>query len=185
MRSRRPTSARTGHHFDPGRAVLTDAAKELIAQRDQQRAERIAGTRPMFDTAYTLGDFRLAEPGCEVWSKTDGDLADVKMNPDGDPCGGIVLEVTTSVDDVDGEIRRAFRCFDYTRTQLWRAVIVLQEHQVDPDSFSPPDWSRIRAQYRRICREIGGRRGVASRPELELMHDAHLLAAIVSRTVAA
>lgn len=161
-------------------------AQALVERRDAERMQRWSGERPMFDTALTKGDFRLAEPGAEVWAKTDGDLADVRMNADGGPRGGIILEITTDPDVETGDLRRAFRCFDYT-APLWQAVTVLPEEKVDPHSFSAPDWSRIRRTYRRLCREVGKKlqgNHLASVDEIDMVRDAARLASILGQTLA-
>lgn len=163
-------------------------AEALIEQRKRERMERWQGDRPMFDTARTIGDFRLAEPGAEVWSKTDGDVANVRMNASGEPRGGIVLEVTTDYDQETGETLRAFRCLDYTLgdDMLWRAESVLQEAQIDPQSFTAPDWNRVKRTYRRLCREVGKKvhgRHAATAQELDMVTNAFRLAAILRRTL--
>ena len=169
--------------------MLTDAAREIVEQRRREQQERIDGTRPMFDTAWTKGDYRLAEPGAEVWARTEGDLTDIRARGDMDALGGIILEITTDPDPETGDMRRAFRCFDYT-VPLWQAVTVLQESMVDPHSFSAPDWARIRRTYRTLCFEVGKKLGmqrksnpIASRGEIELVLTAARLAAIVGQTL--
>lgn len=159
----------------------TAEAQAIIDRRKREQAERFNGDRPLFDTAWTKGDFRLAEPGAEVWARTDGDITQVRMNPAGEARGGIILEVTADPDPETGEMRRAFRCFDYTSGPTWRAVTVLTEAQVDPNSFSPPDWARIRGLYRRLCREVGVKRGTASCDEIDMVQDAAHLAAIIGQ----
>lgn len=169
--------------------MLSPEAQALIDQRKRERMERIQGDRPMFDTAYTIGDFRLAEPGAEVWSKTDDlDVTNVRMTADGEPRGGIILEVTIDIDRETGEALRAFRCFDYTLgdDSLWKAETVLQEAWVDPHSFTSPDWNRIKLTYRRLCEQVGlKRRGrhIATREELDMVTNAFRLAAILRRTL--
>jgi hypothetical protein len=168
--------------------VLTDAAKAVIEQRDRERRERYEGTRPLYDTAYTKGDYLLAEPGCEIWARTEGPNA--RMTHDGEPRGGIILEITSSteVDAETGELvqRRSFRTFDYYCGALWRATTVLNEAQVDPESFEAPDWGRIRNTYRRLCHEVGkkhGKRSPADTAEITMVRDAGRLAAIVGQTL--
>lgn len=161
--------------------MLTDAARATIEQRDKERKERINGTRPLFDAAYSHGDYRLAEPGCEVFARADGDIERIRLRHDGEPRGGIILEIT-STPDADGEIHRAFRCIDYDHTvPLWQATTVLTDEQVDPDTFTIPNWGRIRSLYRKMCREVGTKKGNASDRELQLVIDAARLAAIVGQ----
>lgn len=151
-------------------------------------AERMAELRAeddghlLFDTARTLGDFRLVEPGCEIWAKTEG--ADARMRFDGEPRGGIVLEITeTAEPDRDtGEItpRRAFRCYDYDyRTPPHQRISVLTEAQVD--SFEPPNMVRIRSTWRRLCKEVAAKKGTAAPEEIDTVLDAARLAAIVGQ----
>lgn len=169
--------------------MLTEAAQAIVDQRKREQQERIDGTRPMFDTAYTKGDFRLAEPGAECWSKTEGELRDIRSRGGDEPLGGIILEITTDPDPETGDMRRAFRCFDYT-APLWQAVTVLQESMIDPHSFTAPDWARLRRTYRTLCFEVGKKLGmqrksnpIASRSEIELVLTAARLAAIVGQTL--
>lgn len=134
--------------------------------------------------ARTLGDMALVEPGCEVYARVDGDVADVRMRADGEARGGIVIEVTdTTIVDEDGAItqQRAFRCFDYQIPDLAKAFTVLTEAQVDPDGFEPPRIDRIRGLYRRLCQEVGAKRGTASAFEIDLVAVAARLAAIVGQ----
>lgn len=164
-------------------------AQALIDQRRQEQRDRMTGDRPLFDTAYTKGDYRLAEPGAECWAKTDGDLADIRLNAYGEARGGIILEITADPDPETGDMRRAFRCLDYTLDdgRLWQAITVLREHQIDPASFEAPRWDRIRTTYRRLCREVGRKlegRHLASRDEIDMVTDAARLAAILGRTLA-
>lgn len=163
--------------------ALTDAAKAVIAQRALERHERLTGTRPLFDSARTKGDYLLAEPGCEIFARDSGDVTNIRMRADGQPRGGIIVEIASGSEVTgDGEIiqRRAFRCIDYDpRVPLRRATTVLTEAQIDPSTFTAPNIARIRGLYRRMCREIGARSGVASSSEIDMVLDAARLAAIV------
>lgn len=170
-------------------------AQRLIDQRARERMERINGTRPLFDTAYTKGDFRLAEPGAECWAWTADDVAEhglditqLRMTAYGEARGGVIIEITSDPDRETGELRRAFRCIDYTLSdkELWRAVVVLAEEQINPHSFEAPNWARIRNTYRRLCEQVGTKRQghhEATARELEMVADAAKLAAIIARTI--
>lgn len=149
------------------------------------RAERGVDHRSRFG-AYSLGDFRLVEPGVELWAHVDGPVANIRMKEDGGPIGGLVVDVLDGVEETDPEtgeieLRRAFRTFDYSETVVPKAFHVLLERQVDPDSFMPPQIGRIRAAYRRICRWVGEQRGNATALELDALGAANRLAAIVGQ----
>lgn len=169
--------------------MLTDEARKIIDQRRREQLERIDGSRPMFDTAYTKGDYRLAEPGAECWSKTEGEIREIRTRGGEEPLGGIILDITADPDPDTGDIRRAFRCFDYT-CPIWQAVTVLPESMVDPEGFSAPDWARLRRTYRTLCLEVGRKLGlqrksnpIASRSEIELVQIAARLASIIGQTL--
>jgi hypothetical protein len=154
-------------------------ADRLAALREE------ADGRPLFDTARTLGDAAIAEPGCECWARVDG--GDARMRFDGEPRGGIILEIVAGHPDVDeetGEVvhRRAYRLFDYDpRTPPHQRISVLTETQIDPQSFGPPNLARIRNLYRQLCRDISRRKGTATVAEIDMVHDAWRLAAIVGQ----
>jgi hypothetical protein len=165
-------------------------AQALIDQRKREARERWEGKRPLFDTAYTKGDFMLAEPGCEVWGWSaltlpeGADPSAVRMRSDGEARGGIILEITTDWDEETGERKRAFRTIDYDpRIPLWQATTVLQEAECDPQTFTNPDWTRIREMYRRLCREVGQQKHIASMAEIDMVTDAFHLASIIGRTL--
>jgi hypothetical protein len=162
--------------------MLSDTARAIVGAADQRSKERWNGDRPLFDTALTLGDFRIAEAGAECWARTDGDIALLRMAHDGEARGGIILDITADPDPETGDMRRAFRVFD-PYAPLWQAVTVLQESMIDPQSFSPPNLGRIRNAYRRLCREIGSKRGAATSTELEMVANAGRLAAILARSL--
>ena len=164
--------------------MLTPEAQAMIEQRKREQAERWDGSRALFDTAYTKGDFRLAEPGAEVWSRTTGDIGNVRMNADCEARGGIILEITANPDWETGELRRSFRCIDYTDTRY--PTITLSEEQCDPQSFSAPNWTRIRRTYRFLCMDVGKKLAgnhIASLSEIDRVVDAARLASILGRTL--
>lgn len=144
------------------------------------RAERGVDHRSRFG-ARSIGDFRLVEPGCEVWGRTDGDVANIRRRED-DAIGGIVIDVLDEVTDPEtGELGRAFHIFNYSEPVIPKAFRFLTEAQVDPDSFAPPQLGRIRGAYRRICRWVGEQRGNAGGLEVDAVAAAARLAAIVGQ----
>lgn len=150
--------------------MLTPEAQAVIDRRKQEQHERMDGRRLLFDTAYTRGDMALAEPGCELWSRDAWDAlsrGDRRLNAEGEPRGGVILDITSARDVTDdGEIieRRAFLTYDYTsdRRRPDLAFTTLTEAQVAPDSFTAPSIPHIRQSYRRLCWWVGEQHGTAS-----------------------
>lgn len=174
--------------------MLSEAAKAQVEAHEQTKRDRLrAGSGALIDSrlgARTLGDFLIVEPGCEVYARagTTGMMRPGDDDPGSEGVqarGGIVLDITdvTEITD-DGEIirQRAFRTFDTDpRLQLHEAFTTLTEAQVDPSRFATPEPNTIRHTYRRLCRYVADRRGVASPFEIDLVQDAARLAAIVGQ----
>lgn len=161
--------------------MLVPAAQASIDAHDQARRDRWNGERPLFDTAFTIGDAALATPGCEAWPNPER-RARVGDSEEPEPAGGIILEITSvpvpAVTD-DGEIvqRRAYRCYDYSPgLPDHRRIVVLTEDQVA--GFDAMDISRVRALSRHLRRK-GRTRGPQTRDELDTLRDALLLASLV------
>lgn len=133
--------------------------------------------------AHTIGDHTLAQPGCEAWAKTDDPNARARF--DGEPRGGIILEITANrVITDDGEIHdlRSYRCWDYDpRTPTHQRECWLTEQQVA--AFDPPNIARIRNQARRLHAEIGKQRGTRNTDEQRLCDIAARLDNIIGRTL--
>lgn len=161
---------------------LSEAAQATIAEHEARRRERLAGDRPLFDTAFTIGDHRLAAPGCEAWSNPQR-RANTGYSEEPEPAGGVILEITSApaVTD-DGEIvhRRAYRCYDYSPgLPPHRRYVTLTEDQVA--GFDAPDMARIRGLARRLAHQAKTR-GTMGPAELEAITTAARLAAIVGQT---
>lgn len=169
--------ARLADYHRRAATPLREQTDRLARSLDRMRAANPEPTTRA--SARAIGDMALLDVGCVAWAKTD-------MHSDLDARGGLIVEVTDAVDqdELTGEItrRRAFRCFDFYRSPGdWSAWCTLTEEQVDLDACEAPLMSRLRANYRRICRLVGGSRGVAHKDELELVSVAARLAALVGQ----
>lgn len=147
-----------------------------------ERMAELRDGRALGDTALTTGDRLLAEPGCEAWAKVDG--GDARMRWDGEPRGGIILEVTQSpvVDEETGECTylRAFRCYDYDpRVPEHQKWSTLTEAQIA--AFEPANVARLRGVYRKWAKQIAENKTTATAREIDLCQDLARLAAIVGQ----
>ena len=134
--------------------------------------------------AYAASVVALAEVGVTVWSRTRGYAGVGEDGTQLEPIGGVVLDVVEVLDRETGEIKRALRVLDPTRTRPLR-FHVLHESEVDPDTLEPPSTSRCVALIRRLAEELafnerGKRRGGLFHPEhAELVADMGRLVSVV------
>lgn len=165
--------------------MLSPEAREQIASTDQRRADRWEGRRPLVDSrlgSRTIGDMSIITEGCELFAKEDGS-DDMRLRPDGEAVGGIVLDVTdvATVTD-DGEIvqQRAFLVYD-PHMPLYQAFTTLTERQVDPTRFMPPNIGRIRQAIRRMKNGVRDKGPITSEDVDLLGHAYHLGSVLMQR----
>lgn len=155
--------------------------------REPPLAERMARLRAEHPDELVLpepgptGGHRLTladvQPGDMVWSRLDSN--DMRLDPDGEPRGGIVLTVGEKVTD-DGEIIRCWRCF-HPSAPWGRAFVTLTEHQVDPGMCETPDRFRLSNTVRRFCQRIAEQAGPIDPEEGDLIHAMGRLNARIQR----
>lgn len=160
--------------------------------REPPLAERMARLRAEHPGELVLpdpgptGGHRLTladvQPGDMVWSRLDSN--DMRLDPDGEPRGGIVLTVGERGDPETGELIRVWRCF-HPSAPWERAFVTLTEAQVDPGMCETPDRFRLSNTVRRFCQRIGQETGPIDPVEGDLIHAMGRLNARIQRPEAA
>jgi hypothetical protein len=108
------------------------------------------GTQPIVNPGFgarSIGGMALIQVGCELWTDPDA-----RKSSHEEGVGGIVLEITSDIDD-EGTVNRAFRCYDYLAA--WhQAFRTIPENQVLRDSIEAVDPARLVRTCRRFWREL-------------------------------
>ncbi len=112
---------------------------------EQARASRLG--------ARTIGTLAEVTVGCRCWSRAEG--LDARLNPNGAPRGGIVVEIVDQVVDVNeetGEVTqaRAFRTYDPYQPRFDLAWTTLTEAQVEPAGCDAGDSDQTGRVIRRL-----------------------------------
>lgn len=156
---------------------MSDEARRAVERRRAEALDRLEGRKPLVDPALSAGRLADIDVGWEVWSPTfdTPGVHSMRLWGDGSPCGGIVIAIERSVDPDTGETRTMYHTWDYTRPS-WEALKVLP--CVDPATVTTPNTARLRAAWRRMCREVGEQTGPLTWQELGMIEAAHRLAAI-------
>lgn len=165
-----PTLRAPAWPADERHARIVAEEDEWRRQRDQERATA--------QTARSIGMMAMINIGWQAWSKTVGEPDEFVMDDNGNPVGGIVLEIgakTRIVDEEMGEFerQRSFTTIDPTSLNYH----ALTEKQVDPDTVMPPDAALTHRVILRLARELVAS-GVTSKSLL--MHGEERLAIVAT-----
>lgn len=161
---------------------MSEEARRAVERRRAEALDRLEGRKPLVNPALSAGRLADIDVGWEVWSPTFDTPGvhpdDTRMCDDANPCGGIVVDITRTVDPDTGEKIVVYHTWDYTRP-AWQARAALR--CVDPATVTTPNTARLRAAWRRMCREVGEQTGPLTHQELRLLTDAHRLAVVEGR----
>ena len=150
-------------------------------------APKLAPIRTGFYGARILGGLAEVTVGCMVWAHAHGDPHQVRLDPRGEPRGGIVLNTFAALDqdwlEETGEPveRRHYRCFNpYTPPNRFdQAITVLTEVQIVPDGCEAPSPGAITRALRSIDRWLADQHGPIDLRQAQLQTDAGRLAAVL------
>lgn len=97
-------------------------------------------------------DLRHVDVGCFVWSRSRGHEGVLGDGTQVDPVGGLVVDVSETVDEETGEVVRAFVVVD-----TWRGRVRLRrmaEADVDRSTMEAAAPGQIARVVRQLCEEV-------------------------------
>lgn len=119
--------------------------------------------------ASRLGALAEVTVGCRVWARAEG--PDARLNPTGQPRGGIVIEIVNVDDWETGETARAFRTFDPYHPRFDQAWTTLLEAHIEPAGCDAGDWHQTGQVIRRFHRQAADGRALITDQDYALHAD--------------
>ncbi|MCU4184004.1 hypothetical protein K6U06_06505 [Acidiferrimicrobium sp. IK] len=136
-----------------------------------------------------LGGLAEVTVGCMVWAHADGDLAKIRLDPNGEPRGGIVLAIYPAIDYAwlreTGEPveRKHYRCFNprtgWPKVPADRAFVTLTEVQIVAEGCEATYPPAIADTIRRFDQHLAAQHGPLTADQAQLQIDAAHLAAVL------